>query len=142
MALSQNDLQQIQSLIAASQNKPQYGVSAVQHHTHNDIDSPKLNYTNLTNTPNFIVYAGAFGYSSGNFNPNGWTVSGSGGSATITHNLNTLNYAVSILPTPGASNTWTTQGEHKTTTSYQVVFQVGGSSVSTPPFDFILVEII
>lgn len=95
MALSSSDREQIQQMMVNFSNKSQFGVSAVQHHTHNSVDSPKISYTNLTNTPQ-TTFAGSINTSgSASFLPSGWSSVRTGtGVYKITHNLGTSNYAV------------------------------------------------
>lgn len=80
----------------------QFGITPVPYHTHNGIDSPKLNI--ISSFSGTTTYAGSLNAdASVVFLPSGWTATvGTGGglgSYTITHNLGTTNYAVSYTIT-------------------------------------------
>lgn len=92
----------INTSLASFSNKAQFGVSSVQHHTHNNTDSPKISYKNLSNTPNITVYTGLVSAAGGVgiIFPLGWTVARTNTNPylyKITHNLNLTNLNYTVL---------------------------------------------
>lgn len=118
------DLQtQIRQGIQKAQQQAGYGVSMTSYHTHDNINSPKFPFTNLSDVPDnysgaagksvvvnsggtgliFASPGGAFGGTvnangtAGTPFPSGWSVAHTGtGAYTVTHNLGTTNYVVVI----------------------------------------------
>lgn len=95
--------QEVLKIVQQAMGKSQFGQPKVPYHTHNNIDSPQLDYNLLKNLPTTStstvpIYSGQVSSNAaGSFFPAGWTLNHAGtGSYTLTHNLGDTNYAIVV----------------------------------------------
>ena len=132
----------INTSLASFSNKAQFGVSSVQHHTHNNTDSPKISYKNLTNTP--MIFAGVINSDGTNsVIPNQWTSAEiDTGVYKITHNLGTTSYAAVICNStsdPGDNGIDRPSVILQTAQYFEVEMYASGAGHNVAaPFNFVL----
>lgn len=118
----------------------QFGVSVAPNTRSTGADSPQVDYNSLANKPAAasVIYGGYVNSAgtAGTFFPTGWTVSKPlSGEYKLVHNLNTTNYAFTVLAVGGP---YVPYEVHLNANDFSVHFQDLGGHDTDTDFMFLL----